>query len=260
MSDRVMVTKAKLDSLAEAVGSKSGLGIPLTIEGMEDAVLGIETGITPSGTLAINRNGTHNVTNYASARVNVRPRLHEATVHPLTIMRRVSPDEGYDGLLAVNVEAMDLIERTVTPSESEQVVVPLGWATVESVGDFSQHHTSRLSLYFENSIASYEGRLMRLVGYVTDYEGAKTSQFDATFTPDFFDGNFARVFPSNGDASSYADVYTSTITFYLNSGCSAIDVTLYAYEEHDGLSQVTVEPIPSNYGLITWDGSSLTVS
>ena len=26
------------------------------------------------------------------------------------------------------------------------------------------------------------------------------------------------------------------------------------------LSKVTVNPIPSNYGLITWDGSSLTVS
>ena len=28
----------------------------------------------------------------------------------------------------------------------------------------------------------------------------------------------------------------------------------------DGLSKVTVNPIPSNYGLITWNGSSLTVS
>lgn len=29
---------------------------------------------------------------------------------------------------------------------------------------------------------------------------------------------------------------------------------------YDALSSVTVEPIPSNYGLITWDGSVLTVS
>lgn len=29
---------------------------------------------------------------------------------------------------------------------------------------------------------------------------------------------------------------------------------------YDGLSSVTVEPIPQNYGLITWDGSVLTVS
>lgn len=29
---------------------------------------------------------------------------------------------------------------------------------------------------------------------------------------------------------------------------------------YDGLSSVTVAPIPSNYGLVTWDGSVLTVS
>ena len=29
---------------------------------------------------------------------------------------------------------------------------------------------------------------------------------------------------------------------------------------YDALSSVTIEPIPSNYGLITWDGSVLTVS
>ena len=28
----------------------------------------------------------------------------------------------------------------------------------------------------------------------------------------------------------------------------------------NALSKVTVEPIPSNYGLITWNGSTLTVS
>ena len=29
---------------------------------------------------------------------------------------------------------------------------------------------------------------------------------------------------------------------------------------YDGLSKVTINPIPSNYGLISWDGSILTVS
>lgn len=29
---------------------------------------------------------------------------------------------------------------------------------------------------------------------------------------------------------------------------------------YNALSKVTVEPIPSNYGLITWNGSTLTVS
>lgn len=31
-------------------------------------------------------------------------------------------------------------------------------------------------------------------------------------------------------------------------------------EGYDALDQVTVNPIPSNYGLITWDGSVMTIS
>lgn len=36
--------------------------------------------------------------------------------------------------------------------------------------------------------------------------------------------------------------------------------TVLADSQYDGLSKVTINPIPSNYGLISWDGSILTVS
>ena len=36
--------------------------------------------------------------------------------------------------------------------------------------------------------------------------------------------------------------------------------TVTADAGYGGLGTVTVNPIPSNYGLITWDGSALTVS
>lgn len=36
--------------------------------------------------------------------------------------------------------------------------------------------------------------------------------------------------------------------------------TVHADFGYDGLRNVTVNPIPSNYGLITWDGNTLTVS
>lgn len=36
--------------------------------------------------------------------------------------------------------------------------------------------------------------------------------------------------------------------------------TIAADSGYDGLSQVTVNPIPTNYGLITYNGSSLMVS
>lgn len=42
---KVSITRSKLDSLADAIGSKSSRGIPLTIDQMRDAVLDIEIGI-----------------------------------------------------------------------------------------------------------------------------------------------------------------------------------------------------------------------
>lgn len=68
---KVSITRSKLDSLADAIGSKSSRGIPLTIDQMRDAVLDIEIGITPSGTKNITKNGTYDVTEYASTEVNV---------------------------------------------------------------------------------------------------------------------------------------------------------------------------------------------
>ena len=68
---KVSITRSKLDLLADAIGSKSSRGIPLTIDQMRDAVLDIEIGITPSGTKSITKNGTYDVTEYASTEVNV---------------------------------------------------------------------------------------------------------------------------------------------------------------------------------------------
>lgn len=56
------------------------------------------------------------------------------------------------------------------------------------------------------------------------------------------------------DASSGGTLQDKTVT------PTQATQTVTADEGYDGLGTVTVNPIPNNYGLITYDGSKLTVS
>lgn len=66
------VTDTELTNVANAIRAKGSTSAPLTWEsGFASAISAIPTGITPSGTMSITSNGIYDVTNYASADVNV---------------------------------------------------------------------------------------------------------------------------------------------------------------------------------------------
>ena len=70
---KVAITEQYLQDIADAIRTKTGLSDDYYPSGMATAILSISGGggIVPTGTINISSNGTHNVTQYASAAVSV---------------------------------------------------------------------------------------------------------------------------------------------------------------------------------------------
>lgn len=99
---QVLVTEQHLRDIAYAIRSKLGASDTYRPGEMAAAIQEIDTsGIHPAGTVAIGANGTVDVTQYASAAVDVQPNLQSKTA---TRNGTVTPDTGYDGLSSVEVD------------------------------------------------------------------------------------------------------------------------------------------------------------
>ncbi len=107
-----LTTDTDLTSVADAIRAKGGTSAALEWpSGYVDAVDAIPTGITPTGTISIAQNGTYDVTDYASASVNV------------------SGDDG---------SFKGVIERTA--------VTPTLPSNLTSIGAYASHSCSSLAL------------------------------------------------------------------------------------------------------------------
>lgn len=132
---KVLVTKDKLDILANAISSKSGEPLTLTLDEMVEAVDGIEQGITPTGNIDITHAGQTDVTNYATATVptatadcggtgaysmvsGVRKWKYTSTAY--------AEDAGWvnEGTFATNTSTYNAVPTgtAITPTESAQTV------------------------------------------------------------------------------------------------------------------------------------------
>lgn len=92
------------------------------------AQVNVPVGVFPEGTKTITENGTHDVTQFASALVDVSPQLQEKSVEFKTTEQTVTPDSGYDGLSKVTVSGYNIQRNSGTcVSKAEYVNVAVGF-------------------------------------------------------------------------------------------------------------------------------------
>ena len=191
----------------------------------------------PSGTINISDNGTYNVTDYASAEVDVQPALQSKTI---TITsngtQTITPSTGKDGLSSVTITVnvptgVNLQAKSTSPSSSEQEITPdagfdgLSKVTVAAAPLQTRTVTpTAAAQQIEKSSNSYYG-LQRV-----NING------DANLIP----GNIRNGISIFGVAGSYSPSFNLQSKNVTPSGSAQ---TIVPDSGYDGLGQVTVAAI-----------------
>ena len=118
-------------------------------------------GVTPTGTLNITVNGTHDVTNYASAYVNVQSEgmnlQTKTNIEPTESSQTITADNGYDGLTSVQINAISssYVGRGITRRSSSDITmtnnevdIPTGYYANDVSYSVPFAETDSGSLYF----------------------------------------------------------------------------------------------------------------
>lgn len=217
-----LINKSTLDNIGDAIRAKKGTSSPIDVPDLADEIESI-SGIIPTGTININSNGTHDVTQYASASVAV-PQANIQSTKTVTENGTVLPDSGYDALaqVIVNVSGGGGSSKfangsiTLTAGLTDPVTVEHGlgvvpncilYVTVTNVGGSTEYRKG--GWHFDNFLG-YSG--LNNVAFATMYNTWR--------------GNYINVNPVDNVDEDFFDMLPGS-TGFPPGGCTMYWFALY---------------------------------
>lgn len=208
---KVVVTKSKLDTLADTIATKAVITLPETIDNLTTAV--------------------------ASIRLYEEPNLQNKSVNPAQVSQTVTADSGYDGLGTVTVGPLpyDLSQDTVNPA-----VLLEGYTAHDSTG------TPIVGTYSGDSAVISVTEELDENGGIIKHINAIDISHDTVDAAHLLQGYTAHDRQGNAITGTYTDSAVPTSQTKTVTPTKATQVVT-PDNGVDYLSQVTVNPIPSNY-------------
>lgn len=228
--------------------------------------------IIPTGTKSITANGTVDVTNYASANVNVPTdstlSLQSKTATPTEQQQTVSPDSGYDGLSQVIVEAISssyvgsgITRRSLSDltASGATVTVPEGYYAVQmskSVAPGTEGTPTATKGSVSNHAVSITPSVANAAGYISG--GIKTGTAVSVSASELVSGTLSITANGTFNVTNYASANVAVPSSAPSLQSKTVTPTesqqsIQPDNGYDGLSVVTINAIPSTYV-----GSSVT--